>query len=193
MSTTGWEHAFLSDTSKPIWRLKLRKGWGQRKKGNYFFPFLLQNKYFLMENKTPVSKKWRVFTMDRVSYTSLFNEKWKVDVINVSSYLQPYTAGNEQGSIFHFKAPDFSISLSYLAHLQPVCKSKRLVQSFSIQWWNNIFLETRTMSSISVRKSSMYNNRKCHYMSLMRNFLVLLTLQPGHNKQVAEVGLTNKL
>lgn len=158
-----------------------------------FSPFYSRISISWWKIRLQCQKKWRVFTMDRVSYTSLFNEKWKVDVINVSSYLQPYTAGNEQGSIFHFKAPDFSISLSYLAHLQPVCKSKRLVQSFSIQWWNNIFLETRTMSSISVRKSSMYNNRKCHYMSLMRNFLVLLTLQPGHNKQVAEVGLTNKL
>ena len=143
------------------------------------FPFLLPRNISWWENKTPVSKnsnQCRVFTTGWVPYTSLLNEKWKVDIVNVFSYLQPYTARNEQGSIFHFKAADFSFTLSHLAHLQPVCESERLVQSFSTQWWNNIFLETQTMSSISVRKSSTHNKVKCHYMSLMRNSLVLLTL-----------------
>lgn len=138
------------------------------------------------------SNQCRVFTTDRVPCTSLLNEKWKVDIVNVFSYLRPYTAWNEQGSIFHFKAADFSITLSHLAHLQPVCESERLVQSFSTQWWNNIFLETRTMSSISVRKSSTHNKVKCHYMSLMRNSLVLLTLPAGTQEESGRRGSDQK-
>lgn len=137
MSPLCGAHAFLFDTTKPVWRIKLRGDAGLKKTEEFVISLSTPEKIFpngkirLQCQKIQTNAESSPQTEYRARHSLMRSEKLTLLMCSVTCGLIQPEMNKEASSIS--RLADFSITLSHLAHLQPVCESERLVQSFSTQ------------------------------------------------------------